>query len=217
MSLDRNDWEVINWLFVLPVLFYLNILKYTKLRKYYDFGTKSSRRGWHVIPAQEVNRVMFHEAFFWSNSTSVRFFKDRTESFLQTLVSLFITIYQIVDNCSQIFFHRLLARKLRRLIPCERGLYLSSMKHYYHKRKPNKIGGINLIVDRIAARAIFLRRTAVQPAFRTIVSSSITVPLLLPFLQGIFWYFPLGSSYLENIRRVPRRYNPWQEKFSVKT
>ena len=39
-------------------IYYLSCLSYTeiyiKLRKYCNFGTKDSRRTWHVIPAQEV-------------------------------------------------------------------------------------------------------------------------------------------------------------------
>ena len=30
---------------------------YLKLRKYCNFGTKNSRRAWHIIPAQEVNEI----------------------------------------------------------------------------------------------------------------------------------------------------------------
>ena len=30
---------------------------HSKLRNYCNFGAKSSRRAWHVIPEQEVNKV----------------------------------------------------------------------------------------------------------------------------------------------------------------
>ena len=44
ISLDRNYWEVINLLFVLPGL-YLNILETEKILQFWD----NSRRWWHVI------------------------------------------------------------------------------------------------------------------------------------------------------------------------
>ena len=46
-SLDRNVREVINLLFVLPILFHL--IMYLGLRKYYNFGTKNSRRAWQEV------------------------------------------------------------------------------------------------------------------------------------------------------------------------
>ena len=37
---------------------------YLKLRKYYNFGRKNSRRAWHVIiPAREVNHRIFGSTF----------------------------------------------------------------------------------------------------------------------------------------------------------
>ena len=37
---------------------------YLKLRKYCNFGTKNSRRAWHVFPAQEVNYIKFHDNYY---------------------------------------------------------------------------------------------------------------------------------------------------------
>ena len=51
--LDRNYWVVINLLLVLPILFYLNILKTEEILQFWN--KRNSRRAWHVIPAQEVN------------------------------------------------------------------------------------------------------------------------------------------------------------------
>ena len=57
MSLDRNYWEVINSLFVLPIFV---LLKYTiKLRDYCNFGTKNSRRAWQEVKLHFVNAVCF--------------------------------------------------------------------------------------------------------------------------------------------------------------
>ena len=55
VSLDRNYWNVINLLFVLPTLFYLNILKTEEIWQFW--GQKNSRRAWHVIPAQELKLI----------------------------------------------------------------------------------------------------------------------------------------------------------------
>ena len=52
ISLDRNYWQVINLLFVFPILFYSNILKTEKILQFRN--KKNSRRAWHVVPAQEV-------------------------------------------------------------------------------------------------------------------------------------------------------------------
>ena len=42
-------------IYVSPILF---LLEYTvKLRKYYNFGTKNSRRAWHDVPAQEQKQI----------------------------------------------------------------------------------------------------------------------------------------------------------------
>ena len=51
ISLNGNDQEVINLLFVLPFKIYLKLTK-----KYCNFETENSRSAWHyVVPAQEVN------------------------------------------------------------------------------------------------------------------------------------------------------------------
>ena len=46
---------------------------YLKLRKYYNFGAKSSRRAWHVIPAQKVNPI----ASYGTLNIEKRRFKER--------------------------------------------------------------------------------------------------------------------------------------------
>ena len=56
ISLDRNYREVINLLFALPILFYVNILKTEKMLQF-----RNRRRAWHVIPAQEVNTKRIFE------------------------------------------------------------------------------------------------------------------------------------------------------------
>ena len=56
ISLDRNYWEVINLLSVLPGL-YFNILKTEEILEF--LGQEDSRRAWHVIPAQEINLRKF--------------------------------------------------------------------------------------------------------------------------------------------------------------
>ena len=41
---------------------------YLKLRKYCHFGTKNSRRAWHVIPAQEVNNSHIKCMYFFNTN-----------------------------------------------------------------------------------------------------------------------------------------------------
>ena len=68
--LDRNDWEVINLLLVLPILFYLNIPNTDKILR---FSNKNiGRRAWHVIPAQDVSRRTKKVFVFLKDETCIQ-------------------------------------------------------------------------------------------------------------------------------------------------
>ena len=68
---------------------------YLKSRKYYNFGTKDSRRAWHVVSAQEVKkknsaRLSEHVMIFGSSpspffSTKQRFLDFETPDELSNL------------------------------------------------------------------------------------------------------------------------------------